>query len=279
MTAALPPSLRGAALDALPSAREQGPPALELVGVSKMYGTAQALRDVQFTIRPGEVVALLGPSGAGKSTVFRCISRLVEVDGGQVRVMGRDIASLNRGALREQRRSIGLIFQQFNLIGRLSARDNVLAGRLGHTPTWRVLARMFRSADRQIALAALDRVGLLDRAYQRADSLSGGQQQRVAIARVLAQQSKLILADEPVASLDPASAENVLNVLREIARERGIAVLCSLHQTDLARRYADRIVALRAGQVVLDAPAGDIDMAQIDAIYHGSIDAPPSEAC
>jgi phosphonate transport system ATP-binding protein len=241
--------------------------ALEIVGVSKFYGEAAALSDVTFKINPGEVVALLGPSGAGKSTIFRCISRLVEVDGGQVRVLGRNIGTLDRRSLRVQRRAIGLIFQQFNLINRLSSLDNVLAGRLGHTPTWRVISRQFTEADRQMALSALDRVGLLDRAYQRADSLSGGQQQRIAIARALTQQSRLVLADEPVASLDPASAENVLQVLKDIARERGIAVLCSLHQTDLARRYADRIVALRAGKVVLDAPSTEIDIAQIDSIY------------
>lgn len=242
-------------------------PALELAGVSKLYGESTALNDVSFKINPGEVVALLGPSGAGKSTIFRCISRLVEVDGGQVRVLGSNIGALDHRALRAQRRAIGLIFQQFNLISRLSSLDNVLAGRLGHAPTWRVISRRFTEADRQMALSALDRVGLLDRAYQRADSLSGGQQQRVAIARALTQQSRLVLADEPVASLDPASSENVLQVLKEIARERGIAVLCSLHQTDLARRYADRIVALRAGKVVLDAPATEIDIAQIDSIY------------
>jgi len=243
--------------------------ALELVGVSKFYGSTAALRDVSLRIDPGEVVALLGPSGAGKSTLFRCISRLAEADGGKVLITGQDIGALDRRALREQRQSIGLIFQQFNLVGRLTALANVLAGRLGHTATWRVVSRRFKHEDRQIALAALDHVRLLERAYQRADSLSGGQQQRVAIARVLAQQSRIVLADEPVASLDPASAENVLEVLRDIARERGIAVLCSLHQTDLARRHADRIVAVRAGRVVLDAPAKSVGLADIDAIYRG----------
>lgn len=246
---------------------EDAAPALRLAGVSKSYGAARALDDVSFAVRPGEVVALLGPSGAGKSTIFRAISRLTDVDAGHVFVLGRDIGELDRRQLREHRKGIGLIFQQFNLIGRIDALANTLAGRIGHAPTWRVLSRRFSSADRQVALAALDRVGLLEKAYQRADSLSGGQQQRVAIARVLAQQSRLVLADEPVASLDPASASNVLTVLREIARERQIAVLCSLHQTDLALRFCDRVVALKKGRLVLDQSASNVSETEISGIY------------
>ena len=248
-------------------AMAQSQPALLLDRVRKRYGASFALDDVSFSIAPGEVVALLGPSGAGKSTVFRCISRLATIDGGRVAVLGQDMAGMDRRALREHRRGIGLIFQQFNLIGRSTALDNTLVGRLGHAPTWRVLLRQFSADDRQLALAALDRVGLLDKAYQRADSLSGGQQQRVAIARVLAQQSRLVLADEPVASLDPAAAANVLGVLRDIARERGIAVLCSLHQTDLARRYADRIVAMRHGKLMLDQPTATVTVPSLNAVY------------
>jgi phosphonate transport system ATP-binding protein len=162
---------------------------------------------------------------------------------------------------------VGLIFQQFNLIGRLSAMDNVLAGRMGHASTLRVMLRRFTHADRQLALAALDRVGLLERAGQRADSLSGGQQQRVAIARVLAQQARLLLADEPVSSLDPQSAENVLGILRSIARETGIAVVCALHQVDLARRYADRVVALRGGRKLLDVSVSAFDQNAYQELY------------
>ncbi|MFN7332821.1 MAG: phosphonate ABC transporter ATP-binding protein, partial [bacterium] len=154
--------------------------------VTKRYGTTLALDDVSFVVDPGEFVALLGPSGAGKSTLFRCVTRLVAPDTGVVRVLGRDMSALGGQELRLARRDVGLIFQQFNLIGRLSAMDNVLAGRMGHASTLRVMLRQFTRADRQLALAALDRVGLLERAGQRADSLSGGQQQRVAIARVLA---------------------------------------------------------------------------------------------
>jgi len=235
--------------------------------VTKRYGTTLALDDVSFVVDPGEFVALLGPSGAGKSTLFRCVTRLVAPDTGVVRVLGRDMSALGGQELRLARRDVGLIFQQFNLIGRLSAMDNVLAGRMGHASTLRVMLRQFTRADRQLALAALDRVGLLERAGQRADSLSGGQQQRVAIARVLSQQARLLLADEPVSSLDPQSAENVLGILRSIARETGIAVVCALHQVDLARRYADRVVALRGGRKLLDVSVSAFDQNAFQELY------------
>ena len=235
--------------------------------VTKRYGTTLALDDVSFVVDSGEFVALLGPSGAGKSTLFRCVTRLVAPDTGVVRVLGRDMSALGGQELRLARRDVGLIFQQFNLIGRLSAMDNVLAGRMGHASTLRVMLRQFTRADRQLALAALDRVGLLERAGQRADSLSGGQQQRVAIARVLAQQARLLLADEPVSSLDPQSAENVLGILRSIARETGIAVVCALHQVDLARRYADRVVALRGGRKLLDVSVSAFDQNAFQELY------------
>ena len=235
--------------------------------VTKRYGTTLALDGVSFVVDPGEFVALLGPSGAGKSTLFRCVTRLVAPDTGVVRVLGRDMSALGGQELRLARRDVGLIFQQFNLIGRLSAMDNVLAGRMGHASTLRVVLRQFTRADRQLALAALDRVGLLERAGQRADSLSGGQQQRVAIARVLAQQARLLLADEPVSSLDPQSAENVLGILRNIARETGIAVVCALHQVDLARRYADRVVALRGGRKLLDVSVNAFDQNAFQELY------------
>lgn len=244
--------------------------ALRIHALSKSYGSKAAVSHVDLSVAPGEFVALIGPSGAGKSTIFRCISRLVIADSGEIEVLGQRMDNLSGRALRLQRRSIGLIFQQFNLIGRLSAMENVLAGRLGAVPTWRAVLRRFQPADRQVALEALDRVGLLAQAYQRADRLSGGQQQRVAIARVLAQESQIILADEPVASLDPIAANNVLEILRMIARERGIAVLCSLHQTALARTFADRIVALHSGRVVLNATTDALDADEIHRIYGAS---------
>lgn len=255
--------------DATPMSRSgtAGPAPLVLTDVSKTYDDTAALQDVSFSIPAGALVVLLGPSGAGKSTIFRCVTGLTRPDTGSIEVAGAEINTLSGRALREARRNIGLIFQQFNLIGRLSAIKNVLGGRLGHAPTWRVVLRLFERRDRQLALANLDSVGLLDKAYQRADSLSGGQQQRVAIARVLTQESQIILADEPVSSLDPESSETVLTILKAISRERGIAVLCSLHQVDLARRYADRIIGLRAGQVVYDGLAKELTEQALDRIY------------
>ena len=241
--------------------------ALVLRHVSKAYGSVRALDDVSFSVGPGEFAALLGPSGAGKSTVFRCLTRLASVDTGDILVHGRALPTLSGAALREARRSIGLIFQQHNLIGRLSAMNNVLTGRLAGVPTWRVLSRRFPAADRQAVLTCLDRVGLLDKAYVRADALSGGQQQRVAIARVLAQEGRVILADEPVASLDPESARHVLATLRSVARNQGIAVLCSLHQVELAREFADRLIGLKAGRVVFDGAPGAIEGRSERALY------------
>ncbi len=225
-----------------------------------------ALAGVSFSARPGEFVAVLGPSGAGKTTLFRCLTGLTRPDAGAVVLDGRDICHMRRTELRAARRDIALIFQQFNLIRRLTAVQNVLAGRLASVPTWRVLSRRFARPDRQLALRCLDAVGLLDRAHARADQLSGGQQQRVAIARALAQEAKVILADEPVASLDPESAATVLDTLHRVAKA-GVAVVASLHQVHLAMTYADRIVALRAGRVIADAPAASLDARAIEQIY------------
>ena len=181
-------------------------PTIHVAGLGKRYDGKQVLREIGFTVTSGEVVALLGPSGAGKTTLFRCLARLVEPDEGEINLLGRSVREMRARDLRIARREIGLVFQQHNLIRRRSALDNVLAGRLAHVALWRVVARRFEQTDRQRAFAALDRVDLLDFADRRADRLSGGQQQRVAIARVLAQESRVILADEPVASLDPATA-------------------------------------------------------------------------
>lgn len=240
---------------------------LRVEGLSKRYGNVAALDGLTVSVEPGEMVVLLGPSGAGKSTLFRCLTGLVRPDDGEAWLLGEPIHRLDRRALQKHRRSIGLVFQQHNLVGRLSAMNNVLTGRLGSTPLWRVLVRRFAPADRQVALASLDRVGLLDQAYQRSDLLSGGQQQRVAIARVLAQQCKVLLADEPVASLDPESARRVLSDLRRVAHEEGLAVLCSLHQLEWARQFADRVVGLRSGRVAFDCPVADLTDARELALY------------
>jgi phosphonate transport system ATP-binding protein len=235
-------------------------------GLTKRYaGGVTALDDVSLEVKPGQFVAVLGPSGAGKTTLFRCLTGLTRPDGGAVRIGAREIWASPQ-ALRSARREMALIFQQFNLIRRLTAVQNVLVGRLAEVATWRVITRTFTRADRQLALGCLDTVGLLDRAFTRADHLSGGQQQRVAIARALAQRARLILADEPVASLDPESSATVLSSLRS-AVETGVAVVASLHQVHLARAYADRIVALRAGRIVEDVPASDLAARSIEHIY------------
>jgi phosphonate transport system ATP-binding protein len=242
--------------------------AIRVVGLSKRFGDRVVLDDVSFDVAAGEVVAVLGASGAGKTTLFRCLSRLAPSDGGEISLGDHIVRSPDGRLPAIAAGEIGLVFQQFNLIRRLSALDNVLAGRLAGVPTWRVMLRYFPYRDRQLALAALDRVGMLPYALQRADSLSGGQQQRVAIARAIAQHSRFILADEPVASLDPESAKSVMSILREIARERMIAVLVSLHQVEFAIQFADRVIGLRAGRMIFDQPAnlfGETDQRKIFA--------------
>jgi phosphonate transport system ATP-binding protein len=248
-----------------------GPPALVRVeGLDKTYPTGvRALAGVSFSVEPGEFVGILGPSGAGKTTLFRCLTGLTRPDGGSVAIHGRDICHLGGRELRAARREVAMIFQQFNLIRRLTAIENVMAGRLAALPTWRVLTRCFATADRQMALWCLDTVGLLDKAYTRADQLSGGQQQRVAIARALAQEATVLLADEPVASLDPESAATVLDALRSVA-SRGVAVIASLHQVSLATGYADRIIALREGRILEDAPTRAFDARALGQIYERS---------
>jgi phosphonate transport system ATP-binding protein len=240
---------------------------IRATGLSKRYPPrVDALTDVSLAVRPGEFVAVLGPSGAGKTTLFRCLTGLTPPDAGRVAIEGHDLAELRGRALRTARREVALIFQQFNLVRRLTALQNVVAGRLAVMPTWRVLLRRFTYADRQLALRGLDTVGLLTKAYARADQLSGGQQQRVAIARALAQDARVILADEPVASLDPDAAATVLDCLRA-ATKAGVAVVASLHQVHLATAYADRVVAMRDGRIVQDAPAAQVDAGALESIY------------
>ena len=232
---------------------------LVVEGLGKSFNGRTAIAEVSFSVAEHEFVAVLGPSGAGKTTLFRCIAGLLEPDRGAVQLKGEEVA--------ERRRRVAVIFQQFNLVGRLTALENVLAGRLGYVPAWRGLLRRFARADRLMALECLDRVGLLDHAMARADRLSGGQQQRVAVARALAQQSRLILADEPVASLDPTTAGGVMALLKSIARSEGVAILCSLHQVDFARAYADRIIGLSQGRVVLQSSTDAFDETAYRALY------------
>jgi phosphonate transport system ATP-binding protein len=238
-------------------------PVLNVEGVSKSFGPQSVLEGVSFTLSEHEFVAVLGPSGAGKTTLFRCITGMTGADAGRIRFEGREIESLAP----RQRRNIAVVFQQFNLVRRLTALENVLAGRLAHVPMWRGVSRCFERADILKGFESLERVGLLDQALQRADTLSGGQQQRVAIARSLAQKPRLIVADEPVASLDPSSAAGVLKLLKEIAQSDGVAVICSLHQVNYARLYADRIIGLSRGRVILDAQIRTLHDANYDALY------------
>jgi len=252
---------------------------LDIRELHKYYGTAtHVLRGVSFTVEQGEFVGIIGLSGSGKSTLLRCINRLVEPTSGEIQVprgllkAGIDgtplnIIGLGQSELRLLRRRIGMIFQQFNIAKRLSVIENVLAGGLGYQPPLRSTLRIFSSAEKHRALSNLKRVGLLAHAYKRADELSGGEQQRVAIARTLMQQPAVILADEPVSSLDPKLARVVLDILQRVCREDGITALVSLHTLELTREYADRVVGLRRGQIFFDGPVAGLSSALIEEVY------------
>lgn len=217
-----------------------------------------ALRDVSFEVRDGEFLGVIGLSGSGKSTLLRCINRLLEPTEGKIIWNGRDITHLEQSDLRLVRREIAMVFQQFNLVKRSTVITNVLSGRLGYTPpSWSLINR-FSLADRQMAAQALTRVGIPDKANNRADELSGGQQQRVGIARALMQQPKMILADEPVASLDPVLAHSILGYLEKLNKEDNITVVCSLHFLDLVQRYSTRVIGLRNGTLVFEGGKQDI---------------------
>jgi len=223
--------------------------------LTKEYpGGVRALDGVSLEIGPGEFVALIGPSGAGKSSLLRCLNGFVAPTSGHVEVDGESVTEAGSEALRRIRARIGFVFQQFNLLRRLTVLENVLVGRLAHTPEWRSLIAWFPGADVARARAALGRVGLEGLGDRRADTLSGGQQQRVAIARALVQEPRIILADEPMASLDPALSQTVMELLRRINREDGITVITSLHVLELAKSYGRRIIALRDGRVAHDGP-------------------------
>jgi len=245
---------------------------LEFDNVSVVYpGNVEALKKVSLTINEGEFVVIVGLSGAGKSTLLRTVNRLVEPTEGKIRIEGRDITKLNKKELRRMRAQIGMIFQNFNLVNRSRVIRNVLAGRLSYVPTWRTLLGMFPAEDKEIALSALERVRISEKANVRADHLSGGQQQRVGIARALAQKPKIILADEPVASLDPPTSHAVMKDLRRINREDKITTLVNLHFIDLAQEYGERIIGLRDGELVFDGPSSEVDESVFEDIYGRSI--------
>jgi phosphonate transport system ATP-binding protein len=225
---------------------------LVLEGLTKAYGEMHAVQDVRLAVPAGQFVGVIGRSGAGKSTLLRMINRLAEPTAGRVLWHGAEVTGTSGRTLREWRRRCAMIFQQFNLVGRLDVLNNVLLGRLAYTPFWRAALKAWPSEDRSIALAALDQLDIAMLAARRADHLSGGQQQRVAICRALVQEPEIILADEPVASLDPRNAKIVMDALQRINRHFGLTVLCNLHSLDLARGYCDRLVGMAAGRVVFD---------------------------
>jgi len=228
---------------------------LRLEQVSKVYGNGtRALNNVSLKIEAGEFVVILGKSGAGKSTLLRCINRLVEPTSGKIFFENQEVTALDGKRLRSLRQKIGMIFQDYNLVDRLSVQTNVLSGALGRTPAWAALVNYFAKDDTAAAQHNLERLEIGEKAGQRADQLSGGQQQRVGIARALMQQPKIILADEPVASLDPATSRTILDILRRINQEDGVTVLCNLHLPELAREYAQRLIAMQSGEVVYDGP-------------------------
>jgi phosphonate transport system ATP-binding protein len=249
-----------------------GAPVIELHGVGKTYGQVAALDGVSLTVGRGETVVLLGLSGSGKTTLLRHLNGLEAPSTGRVRVLGTDLVGLAGRKLRMLRSRIGFVFQQFELVGRLTVLENVLTGSLATLRGPRAGIWSYPRAYRLDALARLDRVGLLDRAYQRADTLSGGQQQRAAIARALMQKPEILLADEPVASLDPESSDQVIALLREIALENALTVVTSLHQVDLALAFGQRIVGLRHGRVVLDTPVAGLTRTAAMEVYGRAID-------
>ena len=243
-------------------------PILTLTDLVKVYpGSGRALDGISLDVQRGEFLVLIGLSGSGKSTLLRCVNRLVEPTSGRVVFDGVDVTAASGAELRRIRRRIGMIFQQFNLVRRLSVFANVLSGRLGYRTLWRTLASRPTGADVALAFENLSRVGILEKAYARADALSGGQQQRVGIARALMQRPDLMLADEPVASLDPATSHSVMRYLEEINRKDGITVVCSLHFLSLARRYGTRVIALKEGRVAFDGKPDEIDERRFKDIY------------
>lgn len=236
--------------------------------VGKVYSNGvKGLKDVNLTIEQGEFVAIIGLSGAGKSTLLRAINRMHNITEGNLLVNEVEVANLKGKSLRKFRRNIGMIFQSFNLITRTTVMNNVLTSRVPELSWWRSILGMYKKEDKIIALEALDKVGILEKAYSRVDQLSGGQQQRVALARTLAQKPNIILADEPVAALDPVTAKQVMDDFRKINKESNITVIINIHHIELALEYADRVIGIKAGEIVYDGPANKIDESILSQIY------------
>ncbi|MFG1333066.1 phosphonate ABC transporter ATP-binding protein [Xanthobacter autotrophicus] len=241
---------------------------LTIAGLSKRYAKGdKALDDVSLGIPAGQVVGLIGPSGAGKSTLIRCVNRLVEPTSGSIRLGDTEITRLGGAGLRRARRRMGMIFQEYALVERLTVMENVLSGRLGYVGFWRAFLRRFPQADMDRAFAVLDRVGLLDHVDKRADELSGGQRQRVGIARALVQEPDILLVDEPTASLDPKTSRQIMRLIVEVCAERQLAAIVNIHDVALAQMFVQRIIGLKAGRVVFDGPPEALDTKALTAIY------------
>lgn len=241
---------------------------IEFKDVSLVYPNGfQGLKNINLKIEKGEFVVIVGMSGAGKSTLIRSINRMVQPTSGQLIVDGRDITKLKDRQLRKLRTNVGMIFQSYNIVKRMSVLRNVLAGRLGHTGTLRSILGFFPQHDLQLAMRNLERVGIESKAYQRASNLSGGQQQRISIARVLTQEPSVILADEPVASLDPPTSHKVMKDLKKVSKEDGLTTIVNLHFIDMAMEYADRIIGLRDGELVFDGPISEVTPETFVEIY------------
>ncbi|MFZ5755112.1 MAG: phosphonate ABC transporter ATP-binding protein [Bacillota bacterium] len=241
---------------------------LEVKNVTKSYGgPKKALDDISFVVKKGEFVAVIGPSGAGKSTLLRCINRMVEASSGEVIFSGASVYELSGRELRRLRSQIGMIFQHYNLVNRLTVIENVLHGRLGYKSTLAGALGLFTEQEKRQALEILQALGLEEQLYQRCDQLSGGQKQRVGIARALLQNPKMLLCDEPIASLDPSAAKIIMDHLKKISQERGITCLVNLHQVDVALAYSDRIIGIKEGRIVYDGPPGELTAEKIYYIY------------
>ena len=236
--------------------------------VNKVYPNGlHALKNISLEINQGEFVAIIGLSGAGKSTLLRTINRMHDISEGSLTVNGQEINDLAGKDLRKFRRKIGMVFQSFNLVTRTTVVNNVLTSRVPDMPLWKSIIGLYSKEDKVIALEALDKVGILDKAYVRADQLSGGQQQRVALARTLAQKPEIILADEPVAALDPITAKQVMDDFKKINKELNRSVLINIHHVDLALKYADRVIGIKAGEIVYDGPSAEVDSEVLKQIY------------
>lgn len=253
------------------TAQADRPLAVSVIDISKTFGSHQALKTIRLDVKSGERVALLGASGSGKSTLLRCLCGLETADAnsGEVRLFGQVLQAHGKLSpeVRRLRRQVGIIFQQFNLVGRLPVMSNVLTGLAAEAPLWRSVLGRFTVHEQVRALDALESMGLGPQAFQRASTLSGGQQQRAAIARVLVQGARLLLADEPVASLDPESTRRVMALLTQLNREQGMTLIVTLHHVGLARRYCDRVVALRQGELVFDGPVTALTPAFLQSLY------------